>query len=576
MIVRRTLCLLLFWLACSAWAETAKPSINTLLDQVSASLVSQLEQTPDLLAQLQSRVDELDPDQQSRYMLLKSSYLGLAGKHAERVQLVRSVLDQVTGPDRQVKFLYQLSDGYIALGDFEQALSAMNRGLKLLPRLTDINAKVSILQGAVTLLSSLQAYDEAKGYAERMYAIGVQNDHPGYICQGLANQVEVHFQQRASAKAREQLREALTICRQGEIHYIADILQASSAVDHIDNHNLDIGIPQATEALAVFERNNSQSDYVGVLEEALARGYLARDKMAQAERYAGQAYRRALASQSHDTIRQASLTLAQIKRAQGELEQALGYYDVYLKEKDNAQQVRFAKNLAYQRVKYDNLDKTNQLELLRVKNNTLSLTQKLHQRNNENLVLMLFLGAVLLLFMSILLVFLLKRRHRVVIEQPGEASLSFEQMGRQGERFCVMLFELDVLADFDQLVSESESAALVGEVASICRNQIRSGDQFGRISEHRFSLCLLDTTTEGAVALARRCRQAIAELVIDGSHLPSPLTTTFGVAMIGEAQVAFDDALNMAEIALQRAKTRQNDALYVYHPGQLSPSDTND
>ena len=170
---------------------------------------------------------------------------------------------------------------------------------------------------------------------------------------------------------------------------------------------------------------------------------------------------------------------------------ALDYYDIHLREKDSAEQDRFAKNLAYQRVKYDNLDNTNQLELLKVTHDSLSLNQKLQQRNNDNLILIVSLGTILLVFLSILLVLSSKRKQALMFDHPMDANMGHHEDGMiMAQRvyqeaqakhcqFGVMLFELDFMARFETLLDEQSCQILLGLVDKACNGQLRQDDQFG-------------------------------------------------------------------------------------------------
>jgi hypothetical protein len=51
------------------------------------------------------------------------------------VEFVQSVISDISDIDYRARFLYQLSDGYINLGEYENALSYMNQSIVMLPGL---------------------------------------------------------------------------------------------------------------------------------------------------------------------------------------------------------------------------------------------------------------------------------------------------------------------------------------------------------------------------------------------------------------------------------------------------------
>lgn len=552
-------------------------SVADLLKQVRQQIAQNLALTGDILSHLDSRDSEFNSKQRISFVLIKASYLGLTGNHAERANLVRRALTTAIKSNVKVKYLYELSDSYVHLGEYEQALIALNQGLRLLPKLTDINAKVSILQAAVTLLSSLNALDEAYTYANRMYQMGIDNNKATYICTGLANKIEVQFKLGQTKRARSALPQALKVCNESGYSFVSTMLRTAASVNLVDSGELDEGLSQSLEILEILNTTLTNSNYVSLLEEAIARAYFQINDLEKADQYATWAFEHAIANKEKDAIKKSSKTLAQIKRSNGELAAALDYYDVYLREKDSAEQDRFAKNLAYQRVKYDSLDKTNNLELAKFRNNSLSLTQKLQQRNNENLILVVSLGTVLLVFMSILLLLSLRQKQALVLDIPTNqlvggdmdanamAEMAFNEARQKNSHFSVVMFELDFLAGFDTLLEENTRYTLLDLVSQVCHGQLREGDQFGRISEHQFVICLLASSEQGAVTLAQRCQQLIAKITVADDHIPTPISTTFGIAMIADNLADFHEALRAAEKALQLARELGNNSIHVYH-----------
>jgi diguanylate cyclase (GGDEF)-like protein len=191
-------------------------------------------------------------------------------------------------------------------------------------------------------------------------------------------------------------------------------------------------------------------------------------------------------------------------------------------------------------------------------------------------VLVVSLSGVLLVFMSILLVLSLKKKQSLLYNQsqePENAGVQgIEYHGEQalhdarqkGCNFAVICFELDFLIGFDSLQADSASHALVNEVSNICQNQIRISDQFGRISDDRFIICLLDTTEQGALVLAERCREAIVALTNKNAEVSTPIKTTFGIAMIDDHQADFNEVTAAADKALLLAKNSDSEEIFIY------------
>ena len=106
-----------------------------------------------------------------------------------------------------------------------------------------------------------------------------------------------------------------------------------------------------------------------------------------------------------------SETLGAIKRSQGQLATALGYYDVNLDLKKKVLDDQLQKNLAYQRVKFDTQDKANQLALLEQKNKNLGMEKALQEGRYENLILLSTLGLIVLTILGAWLVRTLQQKN---------------------------------------------------------------------------------------------------------------------------------------------------------------------
>jgi diguanylate cyclase (GGDEF)-like protein len=552
-------------------------SIDELLKRINDDLTVDLNKTRGHFEQLVPQHSKLSRSQQETYSLLRAAYLRLTNRHREKISLLHNAQPLASNDAVRVKYLHELSSAYFHLAEYEDALKAIYQGINLTPKLSDIDATASMLQVAVVLLVSLGALEHALDYANRLYRLGIGVNNALYTCTGLTNKVEIQFMLGEGTQARAALSQTLKICDNNQFNAMSGRVRKASAIHMIDSGQQAQGVQQALVILAKFLSVNPQSAEVSQLEEAIARGYHQLGKIQSADKYAGQAYQHAIDNPSPQSLGNASKTLAEIKRAQGELALALNHYDIYLREKTLAEADQQVKNLAYQRVKYDNLEKFNQLTFLKFKNNSLALNQKLRQRSNKNLMLVLSVSLVLLIFMSILLVLSLKKKQSFFFEQTGRAQndgfvggittaeQAFMASRNKGTCFCVMLFELDYLAGFEMLPEDDANLQLLSEVSKICNAQLRKTDQFGRINEHQFVICLLQATDAGAIALAQRCQEAIAGIQIEGSQIESPITSIFGVAIIGQHCVDYHQAMGGAQRALQLAKALGGEQIYVHY-----------
>ncbi len=561
----------------SARAEE-QASVDTLIKQVTNYLNTDPEKSSVPLAQLTLRRSQFNKEQEERYYLVYASSLGFRGKHNERVTLVESFIEKVAAPELRVKFLYQLSDGYTNLGDYPKALNAMNQSIVLLPKLTSIGAKVTVLQAAVTLFISLRAYEEALLYTERMSSLEGDSVSSRAKCYALANRVEISFLQEKKEVARELAPLASNVCDANDRKVITRIVRALVAIDMIDSGRVEDGRAIALPLLSEFLKTNATSDYVAQLNDAIARSYVKSGNLALADQYASDAYRRAKSENVVELMEKTSETMASIKRAQGQLNSALEYYDINLVLKKKVLDDQLQKNLAYQRVKFDTQDKTNQLALLEQKNKILNVEKKLAQRNKESLLLLISLAAILL---TILLAWLLRTLHQknifrtsaqidgltLVSNRSHFVACALSLFHKPGKQVSVVLFDMDLFKKINDTFGHAAGDWVLKTVCQTVKAELGKTAQagiLGRLGGEEFAICLSDISEAEVLAMAERCRIAVAEIDTSACGYRFPISASFGIASRGQyGLLSFEETLAAADKALYFSKSEGRNRVSV-------------
>ena len=570
-----------------AWGSVAVGStvVDALLNEASGYLRTTPEQSVEPLARLRELQSSLTPAQNERYHLLSASSLGFRGRHEERIALVQSFIGRVETPVRRARFLYELVDGNTALGKYESALQAMNEQMRLLPLFTDPQDEVPVLNGAIALLSSLRAYDEALVYAERIYAQGTTVVGSRAKCVGLANKVEINFMRGERALAQSHVLAAIRACDENKNQLISLIIKAYSAIDLIASERHADGIAASLPLLDQFSKLSNNSDYVTQLEDAVARAYLKTGDNRRAEIYGLAAYQRAQAGKNLLLQEKASETMAAIKRAQGQLANAIGYYEINLALKKKVLDDQLHKNLAYQRVKFDSQDKANQLALLEQKNKNLSIEKALQQNKYQNLILLLTLSAVVLAILGAWLfnTLRLKNIFRVSAQIDGLTQVSnrshFTASSHQAfsdrtRNVSLVLFDMDFFKKINDTYGHPAGDWVLKTVCATVKEQLPKTALLGRLGGEEFGLCLPSVQhADEARALAERCRAAVAAIDTAPSGFDFVLTASFGVATRSAHQNdSFEETLVHADKALYLSKNEGRNRVTVYQPsGAHSP-----
>ena len=550
----------------SVFASNSHINVDALLAEVSKNLASTPEGARVPLQKLKELENKFSKSQQERYYLLRSSSLGFWGEHSEQVAFVLSIIDKVENAEARASFLYNLTNAYARLGRYELALEAMNEGIIILPKLTELNSKMDTLQAAVSLFNSLRAYDEAIHYADRMYALETKSPFAITKCIGRANHVEINFLRGESKLAQSILPDAIRICNGDGNRSISLLLKALAVVDLINSGFNEKGLRDGLPLLVEFLKTNQTSDYLTQLEESIARSYFSLGDLKLAELYCLRAYNRARSQDVIELMEKTSETLAAIERAQGKLNNSLRYYDINLTLKKKVLNEQMQKNLAYQRVKFDTQDKANQLALAEQKNKTLIVEKALQQGRNQNLLLFITLGLILLAVLGAWLARTWQQKNlfRTSSQTDGLTHVSnrahfmacathaFKDVRNE---VSVVLFDMDFFKKINDAFGHAAGDWVLKTVCDVVKAQLLKSDVLGRLGGEEFAICLVGMTSEEVLALAERCRFAIAAVDTTPSGFIFDLSASFGIATRpAHALSPFEEVLAAADKALYLSK----------------------
>ncbi|MBI2751740.1 MAG: diguanylate cyclase [Burkholderiales bacterium] len=577
----------IFWIStclavglCTSFKTIAaeQETFDTLYPQLESNFESSPQTADAIFEKLKALQSTFTQDQREKYQLAYASSLGFKGKHEERIASVESFIGQVKKPARRARFLYELIAGNTALGRHEKALNAMNESILLLPAIENTSQKVVVLQGAASLLESLHAYEDALALAERIYALRESTVASLAACVGLADRVELNFKREDRGTARLLVPEAVKACEASNNQVISLIAKALAVIDSIDSGQYTKGVGAGLPLLEELSQLSQGSDYVPQLQEALARAYLKTGNLERAEHFGLRAYERAQAGRVLLLQEKTSETMAAIKRAQGHLAAAIGYYDINLEFKKKVLDDQVQKNLAYQRVKFDTQDKANQLALLEQKNQNLRMEKTLHERQYENLILLITLGLVLLAAMGAWLLRTLGKmdsfRHSAQVDALTQVSnrAYFTACAQQAfkdsrQTVSLVLFDMDYFKQVNDTFGHATGDWVLKTVCDTVKSHLRKTDLFGRLGGEEFALCLSEFSPEEVLTLAERCRVAILAIDTKPSGFAFAIASSFGIATraIGETD-SFKDLLAAADKALYVSKNTGRNRVTVYQP----------
>lgn len=357
---------------------------------------------------------------------------------------------------------------------------------------------------------------------------------------------------------------------------MGQIIRSFGAIDSINSGNLDHGIALGLPLLKDLANSVHGSEYVIRLEEALARAYLTKKNLTLAEQFGLRAYQKAKRQNNVHLLENVTETMASVKQAQNQLAASIDYYRINSELKKMQLDDQLHRNLAYQRVKFDTQDKANQLILLEQKNKILLVEKQLERRKNENLVLLMTLGTVLLAVISgwLISVWRQKNMFRKTSQTDGLTEVSnrshfiaYSSKIFENDKQCVslVLFDMDHFKRINDTFGHGAGDWVLKNTCKTVKSQLRKTDLVGRLGGEEFAICLPASTEDEVVVFAERCRAAINEIDTSDSGYKFSISASFGIATRGKAgNQTFDETLAAADKALYQSKDSGRNRVTVY------------
>ena len=134
---------------------------------------------------------------------------------------------------------------------------------------------------------------------------------------------------------------------------------------------------------------------------------------------------------------------------------------------------------------------------------------------------------------------------------------------RYGGSLSLIMFDIDHFKHVNDTYGHSAGDSVLREIARQTKLILRKADIAARYGGEEFVILLPETELAGAVLIANRLIQIIAESTVRQEARHSiAVTVSIGVAMISPNEIA-TDLLNRADQAMYRAKNRGRNRIEV-------------
>ena len=135
-----------------------------------------------------------------------------------------------------------------------------------------------------------------------------------------------------------------------------------------------------------------------------------------------------------------------------------------------------------------------------------------------------------------------------------DAVLEFERARRTGRPLTFFLLDIDHFKRVNDTYGHTVGDQTLQRIVAVCERVLRRPDRLARFGGEEFVVMLPETDNEGAAIVAERLRHALAREVIRAGTADFSVTTSIGVAAMGQRHDNAQDVIAEADLALYAAK----------------------
>lgn len=573
-------------LSCAASVAVASASFEQRLVEANALRSVDRARFTTLLDELDAQSGDATALQRQRLQYLRA-YQSVVHRNQVDVGIAQAkvLFDEVVHPDLKFRAGSLLVNSHALSRNFSEGLRYLNQTLPLRRRVQDKDIRHDGIDSAAALYNQLGQYQLGLQYAQETLA---DSPNPRARCAAGLFQAESQFRLGMLLADDAPIQQGIERCVATGEKLAANFLRVILARKWIDRG-------QADKARALLENHVAEADAIGYnvliaqMRSLLAELMLAKGELALAQRHADATIAQVGQLPSSSDLASAYNVLYQIADRQGQPDAALAYFRRYAEaDKAHLSDVK-ARDLAYQLVREETLQKTQQIERLHGENQLLLLQQRVDQQANQNTRLMMLLLALLVALIGywaykVKRVQQSLRRFAETDALTGisnrhhfteQAELALAKSAAEGEACALIMFDLDHFKLINDSYGHDIGDWVLKQVARTCEGLCRRIDQLGRLGGEEFAILLRGIDLNSATRLAEDCRVRLTQIDSRESGHAFVVTASFGVSATPMSGYNLAKLLSHADQMLYSGKRSGRNRVHAYtgelflHPPQL-------
>jgi len=577
------------WLA---WAGTtpidpAGPSARSQQIEAAIERADQLRSTDAkgfavAIEQLLAQRAQASPQQQARIEYLQAYGLSFEGRYDDALVHARHVIE--SSDDVDTRFLAGLlvANTHTLRRQFVDALRQLDATLAMLDQVSTRELRHRGLWVAAFTYSEVGQQSLGQRYADR-----ILQDEPLPRTRCFTNQVKFEAMQSQGQLPRDDgpLQAAIEQC--ADLHEIAaaNAVRMTLAKKWVDEGKHGAAVQMLESHLPELEQTR-YAYLIAQVKAILADQLLERGDLSQAEAYASDAIAQGSADNNAYSLASAYRTMFRIAEMRDDAGQALAYYRRYAEaDKTYLNEVK-ARELAYQMVRQETLEKTRLIQRLDSQNQLLKLQRNLELQTAQTT--RLFVVLLLLLLASVIYWTYKTKRVQVSLKHLAETDAltgvcnrhHFTQLSehhlaqseKAGAECALIMFDLDHFKSINDHFGHPIGDWVLKQVAEACRTFCRRIDVLGRLGGEEFALLLVGCDLRAAGRLAEDMRLRLANIDTQATGQTFVISASFGVASTARQGYSLENLLSCADDMLYLSKSRGRNRVSGHQAGDIAPA----
>ena len=579
MSLRSKCCFMVVLLAAFAGQAKALDSrVDGLLLRTEALRSSDTKAFGQAMAQLDALMSQASPAQRQRIQILHAYNKAITGDSEGAIDSLVAILANANDPDVRFRAGTLLANIYAIAGQFHQGLKVLG---EVLPLQNEVVNRRTLHVGwgsAGVIYSQVGAFDLASEYGKKILG---DDPEPRNRCGaenllletalGKNELLDVKHIQDVVARCESQSDPVMT----GFTYtYLA---RAEFAKGHVG------------DAIAVLEKELPAVEatryprLIGEYESLLAKYRAQQGDAAAAESHARRTlgYEGALANT--EPLAVAFHALYQVALQRNDLAAALEAYRNYSGAELGLAEVRKSRAMAFQLVKQEIAQKSQEIALLDQQNKLLQLQQKVERKSAQNAKLVALVLALIAAAIGYW-AYRLKKVQRSLRRRAETDSLTrlhnrhrFSQLAqdalvaeaRDGGGAALLMFDLDHFKSINDRFGHGAGDWVLREVAAACSPLCREVDHFGRLGGEEFAVLLRGCDHRAAARLAEDLRARVAAMSTANSGYSFVVTASFGVTSTGLSGYDLARLMSHADRAMYRSKREGRNRVSIFEADVL-------